>query len=87
MYCKDSVLPAKRSTDESKLPECEYAIDYHDANTKPEKISMDQVHGSSRPYFTSVDCPVAKVRELRSPEDSGSTKHVEIDISKAKDLT
>jgi NADPH-ferrihemoprotein reductase len=86
-YCKDSVLPAKRSTDEAKLPECEYAIEYHDANTKPEKISMDQVHGSSRPYFTSVDCPVATVRELRSPEDGGSTKHVEIDISKAKDLT
>jgi hypothetical protein len=48
---------------------------------------MDQVHGSSRPYFTSVDCPVATVRELRSPEDSVSTKHVEIGISKAKDLT
>jgi NADPH-ferrihemoprotein reductase len=86
-YCKDSVLPAKRGTNESKLPQCEYAIEYHDANTKPKEITMDHVHGSSRPYFTSIDCPVATVRELRSPEDGGSTKHVEIDISKAKDLT
>jgi NADPH-ferrihemoprotein reductase len=86
-YCKDSVLPTKASDDAFKLPECEYAIEYHDSKTKPKDIPLDQVHGSSRPYFTSVDCPIAAIRELRSPEDGGSTVHVEIDISKSDNLT
>jgi NADPH-ferrihemoprotein reductase len=87
-YCKEAVLPTKASSNDAfKLPECEYAIEYHDSNAKPKDIPLDQVHGSSRPYFTSVECPVTTIRELRSPEDGGSTVHVEIDISKETNLT
>ena len=86
-YCKGSVLLTKTSDDEFKLPECEYAIEYHNSKTKPKDIPLDEVHGSSRPYFTAVDCPVKAIRELRSPKDGGSTVHVEIDISKSRNLT
>jgi NADPH-ferrihemoprotein reductase len=79
-YCKDAALPAKVAEDETKLPECDYEIEYHDSKTQPQDIPLDQVHGSSKPYFTSVDCPVTTCRELRSPEDGGSTVHMEIDI-------
>lgn len=89
-YCKDVILPTKPTPeDEFKLPDCEYAIEYHDKYTtsKPKGVPLEQVHGSSKPYFTSFDCPVKAIRELRSPEDGGSTVHVEIDISKAKGLS
>ena len=69
-----------------KLPDCEFQIEFHAKGTQPNKYSLDQVHGSSKPYFTSFDCPVSTIRELRSPEDGGSTVHVEVDISKEKDL-
>lgn len=79
----------KKSASEHKMPKCQYAVEYC---TKEETKSMndlplDQVHASSRHYFTSVDCPVQVVRELRTSEDSGSTVHVEVDISKAKGIT
>ena len=80
-YCKDAVLPVKNE-DGHKLPECEYEIEYHSSGTSPKKIALDKIHGSSRPYFTSFDCPVKASRELRSPQDGGSTLHVEIDVSK-----
>jgi NADPH-ferrihemoprotein reductase len=76
---------------EKKLPVCDYVVEYHhddddDKSAKPAKISIDQVHGSCKPFFQSFDCPVSAVRELRSPDDVGSTVHVEIDISNAKGL-
>lgn len=71
---------------EKKLPDCDYVVEYYDQSTKPAKIPLDQVHGSCKPFFQSFDCPVSAVRELRSPEDGGSTVHVEIDISNAKGL-
>jgi NADPH-ferrihemoprotein reductase len=77
---------AKRSAISDALPECVYVIEYHSKDTKAKDLSMEQVHGSSRHYFTAVDCPVTTIRELRSPDDGGSTVHVEIDISKAKGL-
>ena len=72
---------------QQKLPECQYVIEYHNNNNnnKPRKLSMDQVHGSSRHYFTAVQCPVKVVRELRSGNlEAGSTVHMEVDISKHK---
>lgn len=91
-YCKNASLPSKR--DETKLPDCEYKIVYHNASSssssQPPKatiIPLDQVHGSSKPYFSSADCPVVTNRELRSPEDGGSTVHVEIDVSNATNLS
>lgn len=92
-YCKGAVIPNKTKQSEGgasegqiKLPPCEYAIEYHDTSAKAtstdrHKVSLDHVHGSGRNYFTSIDCPVTTVKELRSPQDGGSTKHIEIDIS------
>jgi NADPH-ferrihemoprotein reductase len=77
----------------SGLPNCEYAIEWHthasNVNTtgrNQQGQSLDHVHGSSKHFFTAVDCPVATVRELRSTEDGGSTVHVELDISQQNDL-
>ena len=84
-----SVLKERRMNGAIKheLPDCQYAVEYLDTKqAKREKIPIDQVHGSSRHYFTSFDCPVTMKKELRSSKDSGSTVHVEIDISKAKGL-
>jgi len=36
---------------------------------------------SSRHYFDAVDCPVVASRELRSPDDPGSTLHLEFDVT------
>mmetsp|Transcript_80636 Transcript_80636/g.121201 ORF Transcript_80636/g.121201 Transcript_80636/m.121201 type:complete len:716 (-) Transcript_80636:60-2207(-) len=78
------------STAELKMPSCEYEIEYFEKEDKAgagkNDIPLDHVHGSSKHYFTSFDCPVSMIRELRAPEDGGSTVHVEIDISKCKDL-
>mmetsp|Transcript_14472 Transcript_14472/g.35063 ORF Transcript_14472/g.35063 Transcript_14472/m.35063 type:complete len:695 (+) Transcript_14472:107-2191(+) len=65
----------------NELPECPYKIVYHDKGTSPQDIPLDKVHGSSRHYFTSEDCPVAAIRELRSTNDDGSTVHIELDLS------
>jgi len=83
-YCHGAALPVKNDSDEFKLPDCEYKIEYHSKGTPADKIELDKVHGSSKPYFTSVDCPVVTSRELRSPEDGGSTVHMEIDITDKK---
>lgn len=80
-YCGGAALPVKKDGDEFELPDCEYQIQYHSAGTPLAKTELDKVHGSSKPYFTSVDCPVVTSRELRSPNDGGSTVHMEIDIS------
>jgi NADPH-ferrihemoprotein reductase len=71
---------------EKIIPVCDYVVEYHDKSAKPAIIPIDQVHGSSKAFFQSFDCPVSAVRELRSPEDGGSTVHVEIDISNAQGL-
>ena len=94
-YCKGAVIPSTpqpKNAGPTQLPDCDYVIEYHplSASTKKEanrNVSLDQIHGSGRPYFTSVDCPVTTVKELRSPHDGGSTKHVEIDISSAPDFS
>jgi NADPH-ferrihemoprotein reductase len=49
--------------------------------------SMDpsklQINSSSKFYFLATDCPVTVNRELRQSTDGGSTKHIEVDISKS----
>lgn len=69
-----------------ELPTCNYEVEYHVTQKNPETIPIEKVHGSSRHYFTAEDCPIQSIRELRSKDDSGSTVHIEIDISTAKDL-
>ena len=84
--------PPRQSLSE-KLPDCEYVVEFHTSKDVIKKhdefmaVPLDKVHGSSRHYFQSFDCPVTAVRELRSPEDGGSTVHIEIGISNAKGLT
>lgn len=82
-YLGDSVSdsPSKQA----KLPECHYSVEYLDSPAAPESIPLDQVHLSSKHYFSAIDCPMVLKRELRSPSDDGSTLHIEIDISKAGD--
>jgi NADPH-ferrihemoprotein reductase len=61
-------------------------LEYLETNgkaVKPDVIPLDEVHNSTKHYFTAVDCPVTLSRELRSPQDGGSTVHIEVDISKA----
>jgi len=87
-YCKDAVVVLRKQgkTDNcsTDLPSCEYGIEYHPIGTvATNSPPLDQVHGSLRPFFTAIDCPVTCVKELRTPADGGSTKHVEIDISSA----
>lgn len=90
-YVKEGALVAAAGTegDQHTLPDCEYAIRWEEglssANSDGNRssVSLETVHGSSKHYFTAVDCPVDVVKELRSPEDGGSTVHVEIDITNA----
>ena len=85
-YMKDADLFHAPTAAMNVLPECQYIVEYHEKGTPQKDMPLESVHGSSKHYFTSFDCPVTTVRELRSPEDGGSTVHVEIDISKTKDL-
>mmetsp|Transcript_11616 Transcript_11616/g.22904 ORF Transcript_11616/g.22904 Transcript_11616/m.22904 type:complete len:721 (+) Transcript_11616:176-2338(+) len=92
-YVKDGAVVAAESQDGKRsLPDCEYSIrweeeesvataTYSDQNRA--SVPLETICASSKHYFTAVDCPVPVVRELRSPEDGGSTVHVEIDISNA----
>ena len=81
-YAQTATLPSLPPT-KSKLPPCNYQVEYITSNnTKPDQISIDQIHASCKHYFTAVDCPITLNRELRSPNDGGSTVHLEIDISK-----
>jgi len=84
MYMKDAEVPILND-DVDQLPECAYEVEYLDKTAKPE-MQPEQINNASKYYFSSYDCPVSVVRELRTKEDSGSTVHVEIDISKAKGL-
>jgi NADPH-ferrihemoprotein reductase len=88
--------------DDNAVPDCTYSIVWHSNDSDSEGKTnnrnqplLEQVHGSSRHYFTAIDCPVSAVRELRSSiaddggggaaaggVSDGSTVHVELDISK-----
>ena len=80
-YVGDAASTDSKDTKTAKLPDCHHAIQYLDGPSSPDNISLQEVHLSSKHYFTAVDCPVTLKRELRSPTDGGSTLHVEIDIS------
>ena len=73
----------------SELPDCPYEVEYladvPPAEAKADVVKSDEIHASTRHYFTAVDCPVRVSRELRTEQDPGSTVHMEIDISQAGD--
>jgi len=88
-YLKDTKVPVNhRKSDE--LPTSPYQVEYLEKkrNLKPNtSLREEEIHSSSRYYFTSFDCPLRLTKELRTKEDPGSTLHLEIDISKAKGLS
>lgn len=90
-YLKDGAMAASATkNDTAVLPDCQYSIEWQpqlsvedalQADENRSSVSLSKVHGSSKNYFTHVDCPVSLVKELRTEADGGSTVHVEIDIS------
>jgi NADPH-ferrihemoprotein reductase len=90
LYVKDPSVLEQRSKVAgiaNQLPDCPYAIEYHDSSVTPQDMSLEQVHSSNRHFFTSVHVPVKVVRELQSPISNESTLHVELDISRAPGLS
>jgi NADPH-ferrihemoprotein reductase len=82
-----SVLKQRPAKGKTAVPACQYVVEYHEKSPAAKKdLALGEIHSHSRHFFTAVDCPVTAVRELRSKEDTDSTVHVEVDISKAKDL-
>lgn len=64
----------------------EYLPEMHgNPNVKPDVVSLDHVNKQTKHYFTSIDCPISVVRELRSKNDDGSTLHIEVDVSSRKE--
>lgn len=80
-----SDVPVKAVETKTKLPKCPYVVEYvpNNVHLTPTTISEADMHKSTQYYFTAVDCPVTTIRELRSPDDPGSTVHVEINISQS----
>ncbi len=72
-----------------ELPRCPYQVIYHnDATASPNyNVPMEEIHCSSRHYFTAYECPVTVIRELQTPTSVDSTVHVEIDIGSARALS
>lgn len=83
-YIKEGTVVIQKAS--SSLPDTPYVVEFV-STTQPEVLAPSDIHSSSRHYFTSVDCPVSTVRELRKAADPGSTVHVEIDVSNAKDFS
>ncbi len=85
------------TTKKPELPKCPYKVIYHnDGSATPNyNVPMEQIHSSSRHYFTAYECPITVVRELQTipprpsngkPEMVDSTVHIEIDIQSARAL-
>jgi len=63
-----------------------YSVEFVDSGVPvPDRVhgfAPETVNSSCKHYFTAIDCPVVASRELRSEKDtSGSTLHIDIDIS------
>ena len=78
-------LPTSKSV---KLP---YVVEFVNSDVpnvdRRRGFPTETVMNSTRPYFEAVDCPVINSKELRTNDESGSTLHIDIDISKHLDLT
>lgn len=81
-YLGGSAIASSKEQSRTKLPECQYVVEYLKEPSGQDKVLLADVHLSSKHYFTAVDCPVTLKKELRSPSDDGSTLHIEIDVSK-----
>lgn len=47
----------------------------------PKQIDEAKIQSSTKFYWHNVECPVVTNRELRTPLDGGSTRHIEVDIT------
>lgn len=67
---------------ETALPELPFTLtllkDGKDAPAR--EFAESEINSSTKYFFHAVEVPVTVNRELRSPEDGGSTRHIEIDI-------
>mmetsp|Transcript_60491 Transcript_60491/g.72727 ORF Transcript_60491/g.72727 Transcript_60491/m.72727 type:complete len:696 (+) Transcript_60491:205-2292(+) len=82
-----SLLIEKNKHGNIVKPELPFSVKYHPSLEgrpliMPDKVERDQILNSSRYYFNSHDCVMNVCRELRTPEDGGSTLHMEFDVSK-----
>ena len=68
----------------NEMPECPYVVEFLENPSEADVMSGENVNGSSKHYFTATECEVTLKRELRGPNDSGSTIHVEIDATELK---
>jgi NADPH-ferrihemoprotein reductase len=68
----------------NEIPECQYAVEYLENPSEPDLTGVENANTSSKQYFTATECEVTLKRELRGPNDSGSTLHVEIDATELK---
>ena len=70
--------------DDGSPPELDYTVKYiASGGDKPRRFRAEEVTPASRHFFgiDSYKVTVAANAELRSAEDSGSTKHMEVDLS------
>lgn len=67
---------------ETTLPELPFTLTLvKDGQDVPSReFAEAEINSSTKYYFHAVEVPVTVNRELRSPEDGGSTRHIEIDI-------
>ncbi|CAB9521411.1 NADPH--cytochrome P450 reductase (Fragments) [Seminavis robusta] len=87
LYIRDAAaLNRLEAAPHEELPSCSYAIEVYSNPQDAVDTPLEKVHGSSRHYFSSEDCPISTIRELRSKDDPGSTVHIEIDVSKAGNI-
>jgi NADPH-ferrihemoprotein reductase len=72
----------------TSLPFCPYMVEYLDTGSSniPLVPSNENIQSSSKFYTQTSDCTISLKKELRHPSDSGSTLHIEIDISKHMDM-
>ena len=88
LYVPEDAVLGLSSSKKDAVPECPLAVEYlAAAPPKLDCLALEEVHSSSKHYFTSFDCPVKAIRELRTEKDPGSTVHVEVDLSTTKGLS
>lgn len=80
-------LLSKRSLDESSYfdlgspEEVPFKLEYVEGPMgRLRALSEGSVNSSTKYYFHSIEVPITVNRELRSPKDGGSSRHIEIDI-------
>lgn len=66
----------------SIITDIPFDIVYHSKAEWPMKVILpeSEVNPSTKHYFTAVEVSIEKNMELRTPEDGGSTRHIDLKI-------